>query len=450
MKRRRRKSLSRELKCLVDIRPFKAILYTPKAGNPENLITQPYDKIDAETQREYYEKSPYNYCRLILPIEKDKYDAARQRIEQWLNEGVLAKDAEPAIFVSRQRFVLDGKRFERTGLIAAMRLYDYSENVVFPHESTYKAPKADRLNMLRAVQKDLEPVNVIYSDEERRTIGFLQEVAQTEPIIQVTDSLQVQHTIWRVADPAKISLLQRWLSDKTVVITDGHHRYESALTYRDEMRAKGGWTQDSAVNFHLCYMVPFQEEGLTVLPTHRLLKEFKLTSRAMRDFHKFFDVEEVEPTAASLDRFLKSHTSEHAFGMYDGSKAYGLTLKHDKKVYDFVNANVSKETKIFDVVILRDIVFKRILKTGKLNMDENILYARWTQEAVDKVNRKEASIAFLVNPISARTVAEIAQQHELLPEKSTDFYPKMVSGFMMMDISPGEKLSPVQNASQGI
>jgi uncharacterized protein (DUF1015 family) len=271
-------------------------------------------------------------------------------------------------------------------------------------------------------------------------MAFLQEVAETEPIIQVTDSLQVRHTVWRVADPEKIRQLQAWLSGKTVVITDGHHRYESALAYRDEMRGRGGWTQDSAFNFHLCYMVPFQEEGLRVLPTHRLLREFKLTSRAMRDFERFFDVSEVEPTAEGLEGFLKSHLSEHAFGVYDGSKAYSLTLKHEESVYDFVRANVSKEVRIFDVVILRDIVFKCILKTGKLNMDENILYVRWTREAVEKVNRGEASIAFLVNPISAQTVAEIAQQHELLPEKSTDFYPKVVSGLMMMDISAGEKL----------
>ena len=206
------------------------------------------------------------------------------------------------------------------------------------------------------------------------------------------------------------------------------------------MRGKGGWTADSAFNFHMCYMVPVQEEGLTVLPTHRLLKEYTLTEQTLRDFESLFDVSEVKPSVEALEGFLKSHFNEHAFCIYAGSKAYGLTLKHDKSVYEFVAAHVSKETKIFDVVILRDIVFRQILKTGKLNMDENILYVRWTREAVEKVDRGEASIAFLVNPISAQTVAEIAQQHELLPEKSTDFYPKMVSGLMMMDISATEKL----------
>ena len=425
---------------MVDVRPFKAIRYTRKAGNAENLITQPYDKIDFQTQKEYYEKSPYNYCRLILPIEENKYQIANQRVIQWLKEGIMSKETKPALFVSRQEFTLNGNKHQRTGLIAAMRLYPYSENMVFPHEITYKAPKADRLNMLRTVQKDLESVFLIYQDQEKKTIDFFVETAKTKPLIEVTDSLQVRHTVWVVTDSKKIRQMQKFLSVKTMVITDGHHRYESALAYRDEMRKKGSWTEDSAFNFHMSYLVPVQEEGLIVLPTHRLLKDYTLTDDLVHAFKFFFDVAEVEPNVDALEMFLKDHVNEHAFCVYDGSKAYGLLLKHDKAVYDFVNANVSGETKIFDVVILRDIVFRFILKTGELNMDENILYVRWTREAVEKVNRGEASIAFLVNPISAKTVAEIAQQHELLPEKSTDFYPKLASGFIMMDISASEKL----------
>ena len=425
---------------MVDIRPFKAILYTTKAGDPENLITQPYDKIDLQMQKEYYAKSPYNYCRLILPLEENKYQVANERIMQWLKEGIIAKETQPAIFVSRQEFTLEGKKYVRTGIIAALKLYNYSENMVFPHEGTYKAPKADRLNMLRTVQKDLEPVFLIYQDQEKTTIDFLEETATTEPVTKVTDSLQVKHTVWKVTDPEKIRQLQAVLDTKTMVITDGHHRYESAIAYRDEMRSKGNWTEASAFNYHMSYMVPVQEEGLVVLPTHRLLKEYKLTPELLEAFKFFFEVSEIAPEVEGIEFFLKQHVNEHAFCIYDGSKAYGLTLKHDKAVYDFVNANVSKETKIFDVVILRDIVFKFILKTGELSMDDNILYVRWIKAAVEKVNRGEASIAFLVNPVSAKTVAEIAQQHELLPEKSTDFYPKMVSGLMTMDISASEKL----------
>ncbi len=374
-------------------------------------------------------------------MEPNTYEVAQQRIEQWLNEGILVKDQEPSIFVSRQQFNLDGEKYERTGIIAALHLYDYSENIVFPHEFTYKAPKTDRLNMLRTVQKDLEPVFTIYSDPEGKTLAFLSEVAKTKPTLQVTDSLGVNHTVWKVTDAEKIRQLQSVLSYKPVVITDGHHRYESALDYRNEMHKKGNWTEDSAFNFHMTYMVPVEEEGLIVLPTHRLLKGYKLTPEVVQGLKRFFDLTEIKThTAEALENYLKSRFNQHAFCVYDGSKAYGLTLKHDKVVFDFINEKVSKETKTFDVVILRDIIFKFVLKTGELNPDDTLLYARWAKEAVDKVDCGEASIAFLINPINAKTVAAIAQQHELLPEKSTDFYPKMVSGLMMMDISASEKL----------
>ncbi|MGD6851687.1 MAG: DUF1015 domain-containing protein [Candidatus Bathyarchaeia archaeon] len=425
---------------MVDIRPFKAITYTPKAGKTENLITQPYDKIDVATQKRYYELSPYNFCRLILPLEEDKYRVAKERIDLWLKEDVMSKEAQPAIYVSRQTFSLDGKRYFRTGLIAALRLYPYSENMVFPHEGTYKAPKADRLNMLRTVQKDLEPVFLMYQDPEAQTIRFMDEVAQTTPQIEVTDALGVHHSLWKVSDPEKIRQLQAFLAPKAMVINDGHHRYESALAYRDEMRAKGSWSEDSAFNFHMCYIVPVQEEGLVVLPTHRLLKNCKLTPEVLESLNCFFEVLEIAPSVDAVERFLGSHFGEHAFCVYDGKKALGLTLKHDKTVYDYINAKVSRETKVFDVVILRDVVFKHVLKTGELNLDDTILYERWAKDAMAKVDGGEASVAFLVNPVPAKTVAEIALQHGLLPEKSTDFYPKMVSGLVLMDISAGEKL----------
>ncbi len=425
----------------MDIRPFRAIRYTQKAGNPQNLITQPYDKIDLQLQKDYYEQSPYNYCRLSLPLEPNKYQAAQQRIASWLCEGVLAKDAQPSVFMSRQEFSLDGKKYQRTGIIAALRLYDYCENMVYPHEFTYKAPKADRLNMLRTVQKDLEPVFTIYSDPERKTLAWLAEVAKTPPTIEVTDALGVKHTLWQVTDPEKIRQLRANLADKTMVITDGHHRYESALAYRNEMRKQLGDEVDWAFNFHMTYMVPVEEEGLIVLPTHRLLKKYKLTPDVVEGLKRFFDLTEIKPlTAEALEGYLQSRLNQHAFSVYDGAKAYGLTLKHDKVVFDLVNESVSKETKTFDVVILRDIIFKHVLKTGELNMDETILYARWAKEAVNRVDSGEASIAFLVNPITAKTVAAVAQQHELLPEKTTDFYPKMVSGLVMIDIADSEKL----------
>ena len=425
---------------MADIKPFKAIRYTKKAGEPEDLITQPYDKIDAALQREYYEKSAYNYCRLILPRENNKYETARQRIRDWLSEGILSKDAEPAIFVSRQSFNLNGKTCTRTGLIAALRLYPYGENIVFPHEVTYKEPKTDRLNMLRAVQKDLEPVFLIYSDPENVTINFFSEITKGKPTIEVEDSFGVQHAVWRIMDHQNLKLVEQAMVDKKLVITDGHHRYESAVAYRDEMRQKGKWIDNSAFNFHMCYMVPVQDKGLVILPTHRLLKECKLTDEVLQALSNLFAVSEITATAEALESFLKTHREEHAFCVYNGSKAFSLLLKNEEKASELVNASCPKEACLLDVVILRDVIFKHVMKVGKLKMDKNILYAESTMNALKKVDSGQATLAFLVNPINAEMVWQIAQKNWRLPEKSTDFYPKPLSGLTMMDISPEEKL----------
>lgn len=426
---------------MVDIRPFRAIRYAEKAGDAADLITQPYDKISSALQKKYYGRSDYNYCRLILPIENNKYEAAQQRIQKWLNQGILSKDEEPAVFVSRQEFTLSGRTCIRTGLTAALRLYSYDEGTVFPHEVTYKEPKTDRLNMLRAVQKDLEPVFLIYSDPEKITVAFFTEVMKkTKPAIEVEDSFGVKHAIWRVTDPEKLEFVRKAMAEKKLVITDGHHRYESAMAYRDEMREKNGGTLDSAFNFHMSYMVPVQEEGLAVLPTHRLLTESKLTGEVLTALKQFFTILKVSSTVEALNGFLENHKKEHAFCIYDGSKAYGLLLKDETTASELINAGCPKEACLVDVVILRDVIFKHVLKVGEMKMDEHILYAESTRSALDKVDRGEAKLAFLVNPVDPENVWQIAQKNWRLPEKSTDFYPKPVSGLTMMDISPEEKL----------
>ena len=425
---------------MVDIRPFKAIRYTEKAGNLKNLITQPYDKINQDMQREYYEKSPYNYCRLILPIEENRYETVHQRIYEWLNERILAKDEEPAIFVCRQEFRLDGQNCSRTGLIVALRLYNYGEGMVFPHETTYAAPKADRLNMLRTIQKDLEPVFLIYSDPQNATVNFFKEIAKTAPDIDVEDEFRVRHKIWKVVDKQKISLVEAALENKTLVITDGHHRYESALAYRDERRKQVDWNENSAFNFHMSYIVPVQDEGLVILPTHRLLRKFELTIETLEALASFFEISELPPKVAEIESFLREHKAEHAFCIYDGTKAYGLLLKDEQKISKLADPSAAREVRLLDVVILKDVVFKTMMKTGELKIEEDILYERSMRVAIEKIDNGEAKLAFLVNPISPEVVWQVAQKRERLPEKSTDFYPKPASGLMMMDISAEEKL----------
>jgi uncharacterized protein (DUF1015 family) len=383
---------------MVDIKPFRAIRYTEKAGTPKNLITQPYDKINQDMQREYYEKSPYNYCRLILPIEEDRYHAVHQRLYEWLNDHILAKDEEPAVFVCRQDYRIDGKNCSRTGLITALRLYAYNEGMVFPHETTYAAPKADRLNMLRHIQTNLEPVFLIYSDPEKITLALFAEVAKTPPIIKVEDELRVTHKVWKVTDPKKIAALQKALEPKKLVITDGHHRYESALAYRDERRSQSDWTENSAFNFHMSYLVPVQDEGLVILPTHRLLRRFELTIETIEAHASFFEIMELTPKVDVIESFLRENKAQHAFCIYDGVKAYGLLLRDEQQASKLLSPNASGAVRLLDFVILKDVVFKTMMKTGELKIEEDILYERSTTIGDGESDNGEVKLAFLVNP----------------------------------------------------
>jgi len=373
-------------------------------------------------------------------MEENKYEMARQRIQQWTNEGVLDEDSKLAVFVSKQEFKLSGRTRVRTGLIAAVRLYSYNENIVFPHEVTYSEPKADRLNMLRTVKKDLEPVFLIYSDPENATTDFFAETAKTKPTLEIIDEFGVKQTLWKITDLQKIEFLKKEMLDKKLVITDGHHRYESAIAYRDERRRQCEWTQESAFNFHMCYMVPVQDEGLVTLPTHRLLKQFTLSQEALQKLRQFFNVAKITPTVEATESYLNDHIEEHAVCVYDGLKAYGLILKDEKKIADVIDAGCPKEVCLLEVVVLRDLIFKHVIKTGEMKMDEQILYTESTKTAFEKVDSGEAGLAFLVNPIDPKVVWEIAQKLWRLPEKSTDFYPKPISGLMMMDISAEENL----------
>ena len=425
---------------MVEIRPFRAVRYTEKAGSYENLIAQPYDKIDSDMQRKYYKKSAYNYCRLTLPMEENRYEIAKQRIRQWMNEGILKKDKEPAIFVYKQEFELLGKTYTRTGFIAALRLHPYVENKVLPHEITHKGPKIDRLNMLRATQKNLETGFLLYPDSEKITINLFAKITKTDPLVDVRDSLNVRNLIWKLTDPEKIKLVQETVTDKQFVIADGHHRYETAIVYRDERRRQEEWTEDLAFNFRMSYMVPIQDEGLIVLPTHRLLKKIELTDDTLQRFKKFFTVSKIDSNAEALRSFLERHKTKHAFCINDGKRSYGLLLKNEKAVSQFMDATWSDEYRSLDVTILRDVIFRAIMKTGELKINEEILYVRWIKDTLEKVHKGEAKLAFLINPTTPEMVLKIAQNLEKMPEKSTDFYPKMVSGFTMMDLSTGENL----------
>ncbi|NPD89823.1 MAG: DUF1015 domain-containing protein [Asgard group archaeon] len=423
---------------MVNIKPFRAIRFTEKAGNIENLIAQPYDKIDAEMQNEYYAKSAYNYCRLTLPIEENRYEISRERLVKWLEEQILVKDEDPSIYIYYQEFELFGEKYVRKGFIGALRLHPFDENIVLPHEKTHKGPKIDRLNMLKTTKHTLETGFILYSDPEKRTLGLFDEIAGEIPLIEAKDGLGVLNKIWKLTDPVKISIIQDVFKDQQLVIADGHHRYETAVTYRNMRRERAGlWNDDDAYNFRMTYLVPVQDEGLIILATHRCLTKVKVTETNMNEFRQFFDMDEIGQN--DIPKFLENNKDKHAFVFYQNNKAVGMTMKLPSDINRFTQ-DVSDDYKELDVVILRDMIFHGIMGLGELHIDDDIFYERWWKEALEDVDSGKYQVAFILNPTSAEQVLKVAKNHERMPQKATDFYPKMISGLTMLSLEDGEKI----------
>ncbi len=423
---------------MVDIRPFKAIRYTGKAGDIEKLIVQPYDKIDAEMQEKYYSQSDYNYCRLTLPIEENRYEISKQRLGEWLEEEILAVDEVPGLYVYYQEFELFGKQYVRKGFIGALRLHPFEEDIVLPHEKTHKGPKIDRLNMLKTTRHTLETGFILYSDPEKKTIELFDECLNETPLIEGKDDLGVINKIWKITDSEKIRIVQQVFEVQQLVIADGHHRYETAVTYRNMRRDEAGdWDENDVYNFRMTYLVPVEDEGLIILATHRCLAKVNVTENNMNEFKQFFEMDEI--ATSNISNFLEQNIDKHTFVFYQDGKAYSMIMKNSSDINRFVQ-DMSDDFKDLDVVILRDMIFHGIMELGDLHIDDDIFYERWEKDAIEKVDQGKYKVAFFLNPTKASQVLKVAKNQERMPQKSTDFYPKMISGLTMLSLEEGEKL----------
>ena len=422
---------------MVEVRPFKAIHYSEEVIGKDlsKVITQPYDKIDSEMQNKYYERHEYNFVKLILPREENRYEIAARRLKEWKTKGVFTRDDKPAMYIYTQEFDVRGKKYTRRGFIAAMRLHPFEEKVVLPHEKTHKGPKEDRLRMLRATKTNLEAGFVLYRDDGR-VKEIIDEVVKGTPDFYGVDDFGTVTRLYRVDDESKIKIIQDVLKDEQVVIADGHHRYETAVYFRDEMRKNvGDWKDNQAFNYRMTYMVSIDDPGLIVLPTHRLLLKRKIEDSEWEQIRKYFTVEEIDIKEA--EKYLSDRKDKNSFVVYQDRKAYGLELNGD--VSKFMNPEWSDAYKSLDAVVLREVIFK-IMNVVDPKIDEDIIYERWIEDAVSKVDKGIAKVAFMLNPTPPEKVLEVAKHLERMPQKTTDFYPKVISGFTMMPVDESEYL----------
>jgi uncharacterized protein (DUF1015 family) len=429
---------------MAQLQPFRAFRYDPEKVSPAQVVTQPYDKITPAMQGRYYAASPHNLVRLILGRKeendnerKNVYSRAADFFAEWRNSSILKRDPEPSIYLYSQSFTVPGsnKELERRGFIALGRIEDYSAGVVFRHEQTLAKPKADRLELLRATRAHFGQIFVLYEDSGQ--VESLLEIT-ANPDVELSDEYAVKHRLWRVGDSRLVHSVQDAMRDKKVIIADGHHRYETALNYRNECREKNAAREGQSImapsEFVMMTFVNMNSPGLHILPTHRVVHSLNSFSdeEFRKSAQKYFDMDEVD-SALSADYALailrEAGRAGSSILAVKSSRAF--LLHHcDFNAAGKLFAGVSLRQQALDVVQLHKCLLEGVLSLSEdsIRNQQNISYVRDAAEALAKVREGRANIAFLMNPCRIGQVRDIAFSDEVMPQKSTDFYPKMLSG----------------------
>jgi uncharacterized protein (DUF1015 family) len=433
---------------MASIYPFRAWRYNLSTVRLEDVVTQPYDKISPAMQQAYYQRSPHNLVRIILGLPElfdaergeSVYTRAARDFKAWKEQDVLVQEKDPCIFAYSQRFRAPGSDEirERRGFIALGKLHDYADQVVFRHEQTLSKPKSDRLNLLKATQAHFGQIFMLYSDPAGSVEKILYEGGGPADV-EVTDEYGVLHRLRRVSDPAAIRMVTSTMADKKLIIADGHHRYETALNYSKEHAAEPEHTEHDAHELpHPAYpeaavmmtFVNMDSDGLVILPTHRVvhdLANFDAPAFA-RAASEFFAVESLPAgDAPGYIGLLRKQTGP-AFVAVTRANAFLLRSKPGPSAAAL--AALPEHQRRLDLSHLHAIVLDRLLglDAEKVREQTNIRYFRDAGEAVEQVRRGEANVAFLTNPVTMDQLREVAFAGSVMPQKSTDFFPKLLSG----------------------
>lgn len=445
---------------MAEILPFRAVRYNTQRAPLESVLTQPYDKITPTMQARYYAASPYN----LITIEKGKtlasdspvdnaYTRAAKNFAGWLAEGILIQDSTPAIYTYFQNYMLPGttQRLERRGFIALGRLAEYNEGIVYRHEHTLTEPKADRLELLRQTRCQTGQLFLLYDDPTREVDAILDEAAKLQPAVEMVDEYDVQHRLWAISDAARVDKIVESMAKRKLVIADGHHRYETALAYRNERRAKAGKVDpDASCEKAMWSCFNIHQAGLTILPTHRLVRDLtgfsveKFLKSASAYFNWYaYPFDSMDARKKSLAEF--SHDLErrgragHAIGFYAGDANFYLLVLRNTAELERLLPDITAAQRKLDVVLLHRLLLHKCLgiTAEKVTAETNVSYEREMEKAIATVDEKRAQIAFLLNPVSVKRTMEIALGGDVMPQKSTDFYPKLLSGLCIYRLQNG-------------
>jgi len=438
---------------MVRIAPFRGIVYNPKKiRDPSKVVAPPYDVISPEEQERLCRKSPQNIVRLILNQEPNPYDDAARLFEQWQTDGILVRGEQPAIYFLSQRFPLKSKKpKERLGFIALTRIEDFSSGSVYPHENTFQGPREDRMKLLHACKANLSPIFGLYSQPRQTITEALKEHIQgVPPNIQVKEDGKGSSLLWQITNPEVIHLVQRQMQDQPLLIADGHHRYEAAMNYRNHLRGEHShWSGREAFNYVMMYFSNMTEDGLVILPTHRLVRDF--------DSIPFLKLEESLQKHFNMDQYPKTQDGRHSFlqdlqkggkrhrligASFKGDPRYLILRLKNKKTMQNLGKEMSPALLELDVTILHLLILEQILGLTRERQvtNDTISYPQDEDEALKAVERRDYKAAFILGPPRAQEILAIALGREKMPQKSTYFYPKLLSGLVINKIDPDEQI----------
>ena len=413
------------------IRPFRGVRYNPAVvGDLQHVVSPPYDVISSEQQTLLHLRSPFNAIHLDLNRDPERYAAAARTFASWLAQGAIFQEEEPALYYHVQEFTLkDGVPRRRVGVFAALHLEEFASGKIRPHERTFESAKADRLALLKACQAHLSSIFCLFSRPGWSLEQSCASAVSGTPIIDVVDDGSVSHKLWRVTDPALLSEIARQIENEPLIIADGHHRYETALRYRRECLEQGKSDGEEPFNYVLAYLTNAQEEGLVILPTHRLLQGVTMPNAQhlrlvlQREFRlSAFALENAEAFLAALHAPGANRRIGCAMA---GANHYWL-LSFDERITQ--GLPISTPLRALDVTVLHDVLFQRFLGLPPEVQKQQLTYAVDEEEALRRVAARQCQAAFLLNPTTFQQVVDVCEGGETMPQKSTYFFPKLLTG----------------------
>ncbi len=422
---------------MAEIKAFKGIRYTDNGGTLNTLVCPPYDIISDAQRESYIEKNPYNIIRLELPKGDDgRYREAGDTLDKWLDKEILSCDGEDSIYVYEMQFTANGARRSLKGFVTLVKLTDFSEGIVLPHEETLSKAKQDRFDLMSETFCNFSQIYSLYRDENNSVYGMIDGCSKGAPDMEVADGDGTVHRMWKVSDGNTISKLTGAFADKKLYIADGHHRYETALNFHRSLCSSGKAVPGDDSGYVMMMLVNMENNGLVVFPTHRIvhgLSEFD-AEKIINECRNYFTVAEA-PDEGRMQAALNKAYDEgkKAFALYVGAgKCFVMTLKDETAVKKLL-PDMSDAYCGLDVSVLHSLVLERIFGIDKENManQKNLGYTRSREEALRAVDMDGADCSFILNPTKVSEIRDVAAAGEKMPQKSTYFYPKLITGLVM-------------------